>query len=143
MHCHQILLLGFAATVSAIDSYFHLGDNCDGPWTICSNLNPGQCCVTPGGNSVGYRGIPTNWVIRVNGFNGGGCGAQIRSAVARNTNFVCLTGSNGDYTGTRYEFTSKKRAEGGAPRKADQLGLADGTRYNIVSLDDDALNDLV
>ena len=145
MRCPQILL-GFVATVSAIDAYFHLGNNCDGPWVACTNLNPGVCCfVGSASNSVGYRGIPTNWVIGVNGFNGGGCGIAIKSAVARNTNFVCLGAGGGDYTGTRYEFTSRKRAEvgGGAPQKADQLGLEDGTTYNIVSLDNDALDSLV
>ena len=146
MHCYQIIL-GLVATVSAIDGYFHLGDNCDGPWVRCTNMNPGFCCGGGGtiGNSVGYRGIPTDWVIRGRGYNGNGCGVEIRSGVARNTNFLCLPGGNGDYTGTRYEFTSKKRSEATevGVHKADLLGLGDGTTFNIADLDDDALNTLV
>lgn len=59
------ILLALAVTVSAIDTYFHLGENCDGPSLVCTNTNPGFCCTASGSNSVAWRGIPTNWNIKV------------------------------------------------------------------------------
>ncbi|KAK6863791.1 hypothetical protein PG995_000319 [Apiospora arundinis] len=158
----QILLLGLAAnTVSAIDGYFHLGGNCDGPATVCRDMNPGFCCTTGGANTIGYRGIPTDWTISAEGMSGGGCTNFGVRNTASNTNFLCLTPApgGGPFTGTRYEFGSKKRAEsplacpGGAhnrnskpcvsTQKADELVLADGTRYNIAALEDDVVHEMV
>ncbi|KAK7989908.1 hypothetical protein PG989_010223 [Apiospora arundinis] len=157
----QILFLGLAAnTVSAIDGYFHLGGNCDGPATVCRDMNPGFCCTTGGANTIGYRGIPTDWTISAEGMSGGGCTNFGVRNTASNTNFLCLTPApgGGPFTGTRYEFGSKKRAEsplacpGGADnsnskpcvstQKADELVLADGARYNIAALEDDVVHEM-
>jgi hypothetical protein len=151
------ILLGLAATVSAIDAYFHLGSNCDGPSVLCSGLNPGVCCTASSANSVGYRGIPTNWNIDTQAFTGGGCANYGSGAGARGTNFVCIKEFIGVYTGTRYNFASrKKRAEAETgpacvgteepcafSRKANELLLEDGTRYNIADVEDDVLEQMV
>lgn len=157
------IILGLASTVSAIDAYFHLGSNCDGPATLCGALQPGTCCVVGGSNSVAYRGIPTNWAINVLSFIGGGCNQVVGTSTARNTNYVCFAATGfGSYTGSRYSFASK-RAEAssealacpevgadeatGQPctssQKPDQLVLVDGTRYNIIDLEEDVLNEMV
>lgn len=148
------IILGLVATASAIDTYFHLGNNCDGPAIVCTGLNPGICCTASVSNSLGYRGIPTDWVITAEAFFGSGCGISAGSQTARNTNFLCFHRS---LTGTRYRFSSKKRGEAGieastcsdadepctSSQKANELVLLDGTRYNIVDLEEGALDELV
>ncbi|KAK8095693.1 uncharacterized protein PG998_002324 [Apiospora kogelbergensis] len=164
MYSPQILLLSLAATsVSAIDGYFHLGGNCDGPATVCRNMNPGFCCTVGGANTIGYRGIPTDWTISAEGRSGGGCSNFGVRRTASNTNFLCLSPApgGGPFTGTRYEFGSKKRdlssltcpgaentAAAGAKacvatQKAEELILADGTRYKIGALEEDVVNEMV
>ncbi|KAI1854676.1 hypothetical protein JX265_002316 [Neoarthrinium moseri] len=141
------ILLGLAATASAIDAYFHLGGDCDGPATLCKDLNPGVCCTSSGSNTVGYRGIPTDWRLSMTAYFGGGCSIVAYTNPAVNTNYVCIRPFSGDppFTGTRYFFDSKKRAEDEpctSTQKPDELILADGTRYNIAGLEDNVLNQL-
>ena len=157
------ILLGLVATVSAIDSYFHLGENCDGPAIVCTGLNPDVCCTASASNSVGYRGIPLDWSISTTAFTGGGCTNYGNRGSASGSNFICMPRccGNAGYSGTKYRFGSKKRSEieGEAltgteeeeeedkpctsSQKANQLVLVDGTKYDIVDLDDDNLNQLV
>lgn len=153
------ILLGLVASVSAIDAYFHLGQNCDGPRILCTNLNPGVCCTASASNTVGYRGIPTDWVITAEAFTGGGCKNFSARGRAQNTNFICIypAPGGGPFTGTKYSFTSRKRdgVEGtcaaaeeaagkcSSSQKPNELHLADGTKYNIVDLEQDLLEELV
>ena len=52
--------------LSAINVYFHVGENCDGNAVICRGINSNVCC---GGSStdvfptVGFCGIPTDWAL--------------------------------------------------------------------------------
>ncbi|KAK4208566.1 hypothetical protein QBC37DRAFT_486734 [Rhypophila decipiens] len=159
MQLPSFVLLGLAATsVSAIDAYYHLGQNCDGNAIVCSNLNPGVCCSDGRSlaNTIGYRGIPTNWVIAARGYGGNQCGdtSTVRE-VAQNTNFLCLKNRFGTPLGaTRYAFgaNSKRRddfsgsevTESSECQKPDQLVLADGvTKYDIAGLDDDVVDELL
>ncbi len=79
MLLHPTLLLGLAATASAIDGYFHSSGECRGRYSlVCSNMNPSQCCGRghspfPGNDlflSVGLYGIPSAWNIAPHGYYG-------------------------------------------------------------------------
>ncbi|KAM7184867.1 hypothetical protein V8F33_012737 [Rhypophila sp. PSN 637] len=161
MQLPSILLLGSlaATSVSAIDAYYHLGQNCDGTSIVCSNLNPGVCCSDGRtlANTIGYRGIPTNWVIAAKAYGGNQCANPISDRqVSQNTNFLCLKNRFGVPLGaTRYDFgaNSKRRddfsgtsEETGSSecQKPDQLVLADGvTKFNIAGLEDDVVDELL
>jgi hypothetical protein len=158
----QVIILGLAATVSAIDAYFHLGDNCDGPSFVCNGINPNACCVGASSNTVAWRGIPTNWAIRTEAYVGGNCRTLREGRDARNTNYICIQPNSftGPFTGAQYHFLSRKRASealgcpesdteetAGKPctssQKASLLELEDGTRYNILDLEEGVLDELV
>lgn len=60
------LLLGLAATASAIDIRGHALDSCNGSYRACTNINPRVCCIFSESASSGrvsvdvvaVRGIP-------------------------------------------------------------------------------------
>jgi hypothetical protein len=52
-------LLGFVASASAIDVYFHNSGDCSGAASVCTGINPNICC-TSNSPTVAYRGVPTN-----------------------------------------------------------------------------------
>lgn len=161
------VLLGLVASVSAIDAYYHVGTNCDGPAVVCSNLNPGVCC-TDGrtrANTIGYRGIPTDWVIAAKAYGGSDCsGSPQGREVSQNTNFICLRARFGGTLGaTRYDFgANSKRRDDFRPsdnaclpdgpdanseactssQKPDQLILENGTKFDIGGLEDDVVDQL-
>ncbi|KAM7200865.1 hypothetical protein V8F20_005107 [Naviculisporaceae sp. PSN 640] len=162
------VLFGLVASVSAIDAYYHVGENCDGPSVVCSNLNPGVCC-TDGrtrADSIGYRGIPTNWVIAAKSYGGSACDSSPAAReVSQNTNFLCLRTRFGNTVGaTRYDFgaNSKRRDDfsvsdnaclpgGGdaeteactSSQKPDQLVLEDGTKFDIAGLEDNVVDQMI
>ncbi|KAK4161492.1 hypothetical protein QBC43DRAFT_357576 [Cladorrhinum sp. PSN259] len=148
MHFTNILL-GFVASASAIDVYFHQSSDCSGSAARCTNLNPQICC--PGNSpSVAYRGIPTNWHLGAQGNSGGGCSSPKWTADIRNTNFYCMTVNNRDnYTGSFYWFASRRREVEGSKNctgyaKPDTLILPDGvTEFDIVGLDDEKVQELI
>ena len=144
------LLFGLVGSASAIDVYFHSADNCNGAAIVCTGLNPDVCC-TGNSPSVAYRGVPTNWHINAQGFSNGGCGSPKWLADLNGQNWVCMVAnSRPNYTGSRYWFVSRRRAEGTCSAgcteqaKPDTLVLEDGvTKYDIAGLDDDKVEELV
>ncbi|KAL2138912.1 hypothetical protein VTI28DRAFT_6044 [Corynascus sepedonium] len=140
-------ILGLVASASAIDVYFHNSGDCSGAAAVCTNLNPNDCCT---GNSptLAYRGVPTNWHINAEGYSGGGCGSPKWLADLNGSNWVCMTvNSRENYTGARYWFVSRRRAEENTCKesvKPDTLVLADGiTKYDIVGLDEAKVDELL
>lgn len=143
----RIVLISLAATASAIDIYMQWGDNCDGPSTICNGINPNVCCTVSGSKTVGFRGIPTDWVIETQVFGGdpgSGCNNFRGREVVRNSNFICMRDRFvQSLTGAQYFFTNKKRyMPGEACQKPDMLELEDGTRYSIEGLDEGVVSEL-
>lgn len=149
MHASAIVL-GLAATVSAIDMYgYRSNEQCKGnDFTFHANVNPGDCAVYASGNiyrSIGWRAIPTDWRINGNAYTGTGCGNIRYTASSNGAQNICAGGWN--YSGGKYEFAGKKRAAApdagtaaaeGCQRihRSDAIVFADGTRYNLTSLDD-------
>ena len=144
------VLLGFAATVWAIDSYFHLGQDCDGPAIVCSGLTPNVCGTASASNTVGWREIPEDWVLEYFVYAGGGCAGTPDSTPYANTNFLCQRNRfSASLTGAKYVFFGRKRGEAGSDGpcessvKPDTLRLEDGTTYDIVDLEENTLNEMV
>ncbi|WQF89892.1 hypothetical protein CDEST_14906 [Colletotrichum destructivum] len=149
MHFPQILL-GFAATVSAIDIYLHVGGGCGGNAVLCGNINPNTCCSGSGVDifpTVGFRGIPYEWNLETRGHSGGGCNQLREVQPARNTNFICLY--SGGFSGGGYGFAGRKRDECASSgsctsfQKPDTLLLEDGGKWNIADLEDAPLRQMV
>ncbi|CAD6446985.1 eff73fd5-285f-4511-952f-7698999bf6ef [Sclerotinia trifoliorum] len=150
------VLLGLAASVSAIDASLRVRGNCDsrsGGHT-CTNLNPNNCCGVPSGSysSLVFYAVPTNWFIEIRGHEGGNCGRVKTVDTISGATEKCL--NNGPYTGAGYSFLSRKRegeqiqegacsaSETCTPVKPDQLFLADGQKYNIVDMNTGLLEEL-
>ncbi|KAK4126753.1 hypothetical protein N657DRAFT_668789 [Parathielavia appendiculata] len=149
MHFSHVLL-GLVASASAIDVYFHGSSDCSGGAAVCTGINPNVCC-TGNSVSVAYRGVPTNWHINAQGYSGGGCGSPKWLADINGQTWYCMTpNSRYNYTGSRYWFVSRRRAEDTCDSnctesvKPDTLVLADGaTKYDIVGLDDAKVEELL
>ena len=146
MHFTQILL-GFFASASAIDIYFHNSGDCSGSASVCTGVNPNICC-TGDSPTVAYRGVPTNWHLNAQGFSGGGCGDPKWLGDLNGVDWYCMSVNSRDhYTGSYYWFVSRRRAEETnctESVKPDTLVLADGTtKYDIVGLDDAKVQELV
>lgn len=143
------VLLGLAASASAIDAALRVRGNCDsrsGGHT-CVNLNPNTCCGVPSGSysSLVIYAVPREWFIEIRGHEGGNCGRVKTVDTINGDTEKCL--NNGPYTGAGYSFLSRKRggeqvredvcaAAGNCLSvKPDQLFLADGQKYNIKDMD--------
>ncbi|CZS89962.1 uncharacterized protein RAG0_09602 [Rhynchosporium agropyri] len=150
------VLVGLAASVSAIDVGLRSGSNCNsngGGW-LCTNLNPNTCCgiATGSVSSVIFYAIPRDWFLQVRGHEGGSCGRVRTTENVQGATERCL--SNGQYTGAGYSFNSRKRGIMGTPEDVcaasatctpvlpDQLSLSDGQKYNIVDMDTGLLEEL-
>ncbi|KAK0648359.1 hypothetical protein B0T16DRAFT_388605 [Cercophora newfieldiana] len=148
------LLLGLAATASAIDLYMHVNGCYTNPALVCVNANPDRCCagsVVDFFETVSARAIPPEWAIQVRGHSGGECRGTREVSPARGVRDKCL--SNGDFSGVGYGFNARKRspapqeqcaAEGGctSSQKPDFLLLEDGSKYSVVDLGVDGLVEL-
>ncbi|KAF9873052.1 hypothetical protein CkaCkLH20_09562 [Colletotrichum karsti] len=156
------LLLGLAATASAIDLRAHPNDGCTGSYSACVNLNPNVCCSfssssTSGKATIAVVAIPSNWRIRAESWTGGGCRFTGGSLDSGGSTTICLPYSTrGDRTGGSYFFLSRKRAndescpaeQPGAGKceavvKPNVVGLADGTEYGIAGLTDEKIQELM
>ncbi|KAH7174908.1 uncharacterized protein B0J16DRAFT_364901 [Fusarium flagelliforme] len=155
-------ILALAATVSAVDLRSYTSTGCTGGWTGCLGINPGVCCVFSEGAgsgklSVSVNAIPREWRIMGEAYTGGGCRYIANQQNSNGNTDICLSyGSRGDRTGGIYKFVGRKRAaDESCPAeqpngekcesavKADSVGLADGTIYNISSLADEKVEELV
>lgn len=159
MHVSHVLL-GFVATVSAIDVYgYRSNEKCGGnDRVVCVNVNPGVCCIsatTDTYRAIGFSAIPTNWQIVGSGYTGGGCSNIWHSEVSNGRTDMCCGGHL--YSGGKYSFASKKRsgitsdattdacpAAGGCTsvRRADLMEL-EGAKYNLTDLDDALYTEMV
>ncbi|TLD28205.1 hypothetical protein PspLS_03756 [Pyricularia sp. CBS 133598] len=155
------LLLGLAATASAIDIRGHSQDGCRGGYRSCTNSNPRVCCsfnssATSGRSSVAVVAIPTNWRITARAWTGGSCRYIANHGESGGSRSICLRyTSRGDRTGAFYWFNSLKRAvdescpaeqpgvgKCDAVVEPDVIGLADGTEYNIAGLSADKVEEI-
>ncbi|GKT44497.1 uncharacterized protein ColSpa_04678 [Colletotrichum spaethianum] len=135
------LLLTLAATASAIDVRAYTSSGCDGGWVGCANINPN---------------IPSSWRIRGEANTGGGCSFLANQQDSNGNTDICMSySSRGDRTGGSYWFVGRKRADDEscpaeqpgsgkceASVKPDTLGLADGTKYSIIGLTDEKVQEL-
>jgi hypothetical protein len=108
--------------------------------------------VTGSYPSVGYYGIPLAWDIEIGGYTNkegtNNCPTPLQRVRTRGRNYYCLSGPSG-FTGAKWTFASKKRnaetAVGAEQEcaKPNVLTLDDGQQYNITSLDDGLLEELM
>ncbi|KAK3326841.1 hypothetical protein B0H66DRAFT_169991 [Apodospora peruviana] len=150
------VLLGLAASVSAIDAALRVRGGCDsrGGGAVCTNLNPNTCCGVPSGSysSLVFYAVPKNWFLELRGHEGGNCGRVKTVDTLFGGTERCL--NSGPYTGAGYSFLSRKRGEKieadecsasatpCTPVAPDQLFLADGQKYNIVDMEIGLLEEL-
>ncbi|KAJ4305878.1 hypothetical protein N0V90_001411 [Kalmusia sp. IMI 367209] len=64
------IILGIAATASAVDIILHNDRDChtsDGSAIFCTNINPRMCCTSPvtqGWMGIGFYGLEKHWVTK-------------------------------------------------------------------------------
>ncbi|KAM0344787.1 hypothetical protein ACHAPU_007162 [Fusarium lateritium] len=147
----RILILGLAATVSAVDIRFYSNNQgaCySGPWIGCPNSNPNFCCTATGQfyATVGIVAVPGDWTLTANGYRGDGCESWQQAAIGRGRDF-CLGATGYSMSGAFYWFgDGRKRAvsekcEG--TEEVSQLGLEDGSMYDISDLSDDDVEEMM
>ncbi|PVH91971.1 hypothetical protein DM02DRAFT_702041 [Periconia macrospinosa] len=145
------VLLGLAATVSAIDIKLHSSNNCGGGlYAYCTNWGPDSCC---GQNiaaylSVGFYAIPTNWNVETRAHTGGFCAGTRYVLGPQHRSTVCISEPDGiaRFTGAGYGFTSRKAVSTEASAtdcRPDGLVLDDGTNYALAALNEDQFSVLV
>ncbi|KAI8175814.1 hypothetical protein K4K54_004980 [Colletotrichum sp. SAR 10_86] len=131
------ILLGLAATASAIDIRAHIGSSCAGAYVACVNINPNVCCSFSSSGSSGRSSIsvvavretsfsqltkvselmngdqiPSNWRIRAEAYTGGGCSFTGGQYDSNGGTTICLPyTTRGDRTGGKYWFLNRKRAD--------------------------------
>jgi hypothetical protein len=99
--------------------------------------------------SISFYGLPTDWLIHAIGSTGEGdlgderCGRQLQVIDVRYTSFVCLSRNNAGFGIAKYTFNSRRRYEEQGCQEADPLVLEDGQIYDITSMEDDILGNLV
>lgn len=156
MHASYILL-GLAATISAIDIYGYTGSSTcgSGNYAVCTNAAPDSCCPRASGDiyrSIEFRAIPTNWNIIGRAFNGGDCRNLYYVVQSQGRQNICL--GNGGYSGGNYGFANRKRSEGTdetcpatggctSVQKADLIVFQSGPSYNLTDLDDGLYTEMV
>ncbi|KAI9158363.1 hypothetical protein HJFPF1_06357 [Paramyrothecium foliicola] len=151
MHGAQ-LLLGLAATVAAVDIRFYQNDQgrCfEGAWRGCANINPNDCCTVGGAffGTAGVVAVPGDWTLTGNGYRGRGCEVFQFQAIGRGRDF-CLGHVGSSYSGAFYWFGEGGRKRGELQKcesshEATQLGLEDGSVYQIENLSEDEINEIV
>ncbi|KAF2205375.1 hypothetical protein GQ43DRAFT_468240 [Delitschia confertaspora ATCC 74209] len=154
----ETILLGLAASVSAIDIRLRAGSGCTGAYQVCTGINPDTCCGLSSARfaSVGYVAIPTNWRIQGRAYSNGGCTTLVGLQTIQGTTNACINEPSGFATlsGGGYNFVSKRRAavpiEQCAAEKSclsvakpDTLVLEDETKYSIVDMAEPLLETLV
>lgn len=149
MHFSHILV-GFAATVSAVDVYGYRGnDKCDdGNYIVATNANPGVCAVSGSGDvfrSVAIRAIPTDWHINGIGYHGNACDGDIRRVGTSNGSPDICNGGDW-YSGAKYEFASKKRRSvvtDESVQKGSAMVFENSVSYDLTGLDDALYTEMV
>ena len=147
---NSYLLLGLAATAAAIDIRFRYGDttgNCGGDYVACVNANPNFCCTSNDrySGTVTFNAVPSDWTLTGSGYRGRGCEVRQFQAIGRGQDF-CLGHVGPSYSGAFYVFGAAKRAENQeceGEQRVNQLGLEDGTIYDIGDLSDDEIDEMV
>jgi hypothetical protein len=145
------VILGLAATVAAVDIRFYSNNQgaCySGPWIGCPNANPNFCCTATGRfyATVGIVAVPGDWTLTANGYRGAGCESWQQAAIGRGRDF-CLGATGYSMSGAFYWFgdgrkrSADQKCEG--TEKATQLGLEDGSVYDISDLSDNDVEEMV
>ncbi|KAF1827980.1 hypothetical protein BDW02DRAFT_622723 [Decorospora gaudefroyi] len=144
------ILLGLAASVSAIDIRMRDRGNCNGAFLACRNINPNVCCGSGRQYaSVGIVAIPASWSIEGRTYQGGGCTTLTSSSPsAARTNF-CMPFVS---TGASYRFLNGRRRtidvgsteECTSSVKPDSLVLGDEvTTFAIADMEDALIDELM
>jgi hypothetical protein len=95
MHLSAVLL-GFAATVAAIEFRLYDNANCNGGYLEWRNVDPGMCIAYDRDyhSSEEWRAIPYDWHINVGIYKDGGCKTLVASSDVYNQNTKCLSGKS-------------------------------------------------
>ncbi|RGP76886.1 hypothetical protein FLONG3_4969 [Fusarium longipes] len=155
---YKNLILGFAAPAAAIDIVFWSngrGTCGDGTWLAWSNINPNSCAI-PGSKwsntfwaNVAIRAIPKGWNIRGRGVKNAKCeGNPMGMGVSKGDGQdICVGHTGTSYRSAFYEFIGKKRAVEGQEcqeeAKPSELGLEDGSVWDVSSIDEEDLDKLI
>ncbi|KAF4986225.1 hypothetical protein FDECE_16060 [Fusarium decemcellulare] len=140
--------VNLVATASAVDLYLHQNNNCGDSSLRCNGIDPDRCCGTSSNSSpyqsVAVRGIQGGWNVQCRGYDGGLCN-RLQTVSGNNGNdWICNRSNGFRYTGVGYNFVGKKRAASETEcQRPDALVLADGTEYDLTSLNDDDFDSLV
>jgi hypothetical protein len=152
---YLVALVSLVATASAIDLYLERNNDCGGGSALrCNGINPDTCCGTDASNSpyqsIAVRGIPAGWNLQGRGYVGGRCNRLSTVSGNNGGDWICNRSNGFRYTGAGWNFVGGRlgrRAEpviGGRSecQRPDALVLADGTEYDLTSLNDDDFESL-
>jgi hypothetical protein len=95
MHFSAVLL-GFAATVAAIDFRLYDNANCGGGFLEWQNVDPGMCIAynRDTHTSGEWRAIPYAWHINAGIYRNGDCKTLVASSDIYNQNTKCISGKS-------------------------------------------------
>ncbi|KAF5023279.1 hypothetical protein F66182_4660 [Fusarium sp. NRRL 66182] len=142
-------LASLVATVSAVDCYLHTNNNCGGASLRCNGINPNTCCGVDGSSpyqSVAIRGIPLGWNLQLRGYANGRCSTLQTISGNNGNDWICNRSNGFRYTGCGYNFVGRKRDDPVSKSECTRpnvLELADGTEYDLTSLDQDDFYKLI
>lgn len=149
------ILLGLVASAAAIDVYFHPGRSgqCDSGAVVYTNVNPDVCIENRNGPyyyTVSYQAVPKDWHITARTYSTPICSGNFRQAAElRGRDYACLGYVGVAYWSTKYRFGHWAKRDLDAEPAAvetrtrpDLLILADGTKYDLAALSQDALAEL-
>ncbi|KPA39617.1 hypothetical protein FLAG1_07515 [Fusarium langsethiae] len=156
---YQSVILGLVATVAAIDIRFYTyghGACFEGPWIGFANVNPGVYCVPADNNAnifwatAGLHAIPKGWRILGRGYSNSRC-KELQMQYARgkgNGADLCLPHNGHSLKSAKYNFIQDgqkrdvKDEECKDRAKASELGLGDGSVYDISNMSDEDVGNL-
>ena len=153
------ILLGLAATVSAIDIRLRELSGCGGNYIACIGINPNTCCgrTNERFRAVGFVAIPTDWRIQVRAHSGGNCAVLDSAQVIQGSTNACLSEPGGfsRLSGGGYGFLNKRDTLQAAPEQCDAQTCTstvepsvfvlgdESAAWDITELSDEQLNKLV
>ncbi|KAF2196156.1 hypothetical protein GQ43DRAFT_476580 [Delitschia confertaspora ATCC 74209] len=122
------ILLGLAASVSAIDIRLRAGSGCTGSYQACTGINPDTCCGKSNYRftSVGYVAIPTDWRIQARAYSNGDCSNLVGLQTIQRTTNACINEPNSFATlsGGGYNFLNPNKRRTPIPMEQCDAGRA-------------------
>ncbi|KAM0497397.1 hypothetical protein ACHAP8_006889 [Fusarium lateritium] len=151
---YQSVILGLVATATAIDIRFYINRNgaCfEGPWIGFANVNPGASVLSNTfWTTAGLHAIPKGWGITGRGYGNSRCNELPMQYAHGNGNRadLCLPHNGNSLKSAKYDFIQSgqkkyvKDEECKDRAKVSELGLGDGSVYDISNMTDEDVNSL-